>query len=72
MPLGFSYETNRGESNIVREERYMPALSSAHNPASRSYFPVNMSSKSAINLTLRVAHILRTDTENMGQQCLTV
>ncbi len=49
----------------------MPALSAAKNPASRYCSTVSIS-KSNTSLAIRAALTLRTDTENMGQQCLTV
>jgi len=48
----------------------MPALSSAQDQAGRYCSTVSIS-KSNTSLVIRAAFIFRTDTENMGQQCLT-
>jgi len=48
----------------------MPALISAQDPASRYCSTVSIS-KSNTSLAIRAALTLRTNTENMGQQCLT-
>jgi len=48
----------------------MLALSSAQDPASRYCSNVSIS-KSNTSLAIRAALTLRTDTENIGQQCLT-